>query len=110
MAVFVFVNVIHELRVSNDLEGQSGIAAALAPSGGAADGVPVDQQGRGEALQISGKVNGGRRLADAAFMACDRDYHLFVYSKFRLCIYTDIQIYANTRFCICEFPYIRLHG
>ena len=27
----------------------------------------------GEALQVGGEVNGGRRLADAAFMACDRD-------------------------------------
>jgi hypothetical protein len=32
-------------------------------------------------LQVGGEVNGGRRLADAAFMACDRDYHLFVYVK-----------------------------
>jgi hypothetical protein len=52
MAVFVFVNVVNELRMGDDLEGQSGIAAALAPSGGAADGVAVHQQGRGEALQI----------------------------------------------------------
>ena len=81
--VLIVADVADHLGVRHNLEGQAVVCAPLAPFGRAADGVAVHEQGRGEALQIGGQVNGRRRLADSAFVACDRDYHLFVYASMR---------------------------
>jgi len=79
--VLIVADVAYHLRVGDDLEGEALICASLSPLGRGADGVAVNEQGRGEALQIGGQVNGRRGFADAAFVACDRDYHLSVYAK-----------------------------
>ena len=79
--MLIIADVADHLRVGDDLEGEALICASLSPLGRGADGVAVNEQGRGEALQIGGQVNGRRGFADAAFVACDRDYHLFVYAE-----------------------------
>ena len=92
--VLIVADMGYHLRVGHDLERKPFIAASLLPFGRAADGVTVHQQRRGEALQIGGQVNSRCRLADAAFVACDRDYHLSVYVKLRKFTYTHRRKFA----------------
>ena len=82
----MIANVTHHLRMSHDFEGQAGMATTLAPFGRAANRVAVHKQGWSEAMQIGSEVNGRRRFADAAFVACDGDYHLFGYTEWWICI------------------------
>src|ERR1700689_2061564 len=47
------------------------------------------------ALEGGGEVNGGRRPTDAAFVARDRDYHIFVYTEL------GVGLDMHSRKCIC---------
>jgi hypothetical protein len=77
--VLIVPNVTDHLGMGNDFEGQPVIPAALAPLGGTSDTVAIDQQSRGQTLQICGQMNGRRRFPNAAFIACHGDYHIFTH-------------------------------